>query len=63
MGIYALGLSDATLQVFTASLQGVVTAGVVLDLTSPSPAAPGEKIARLFLLQLRFCVGWRETVT
>ena len=54
IGLDALGLSDATLQAFTAAMQGVVTAGVVSALPSPSPAAPGGKVARLSLLHLRF---------
>ena len=57
MGLAALGLPDATLQAFTAALQGVVTAGVVSALLSPSPAAPGGKMARLSLLHLRFAYG------
>ena len=57
MGLAALGLSDATLQAFAASLQGVVMAGVVLALPSPSPAAPGGKVACLSLLHLSFACG------
>ena len=57
MGLAALGLLDATLQAFAAALQGVVTASVVLALPSPSPAAPGLKVARLSLLHLRFACG------
>ena len=56
-GIAALGLSDATLQAFAAAMQSVVTAGVVAALPSPSPAAPGSKVARLSLLHLRFACG------
>ena len=51
-GLSALTLSDATLQEFTASLQGMVAAGVVLDLPFPSPATPGGKVARFSLLHL-----------
>ena len=57
MGITALGLSDAHLQAFTAALQGVVTAGVVSSLPSPSPAAPGGRVDRLSFLHLRFACG------
>ena len=51
-GLSALTLSDATLQEFTAYLQGMVAAGVVLDLPFPSPATPGGKVARFSLLHL-----------
>ena len=57
MGLAALGLLDATLQVFVAALQGVVTAGVVSALPSSLPAAPGRKVARLSFLHLRFECG------
>ena len=57
MGLAALGLLDATLQEFAAALQGVVTAGVVLDLHTPSPAAPGVKVPRISLLHLRVMCG------
>ena len=57
MGLAALDLSDANLQAFTAALQGVVTAGVVSDLPSPLPAAPGGKVACLSLLHLPFACG------
>ena len=50
-------LLDTTLQAFEATLQGVVTAGVVLSLSYPSPAAPVGKIAHLSLLHLRFACG------
>ena len=53
-GLAALSLLDTTLQAFTAALQGMVTAGVVLALTSPSPAAPGGKVAHLSLFHLHF---------
>ena len=53
----ALGLSDATLQAFAATLQGVVTAGIVSNLPSPSTSAPGGKVACLSLLHLQFACG------
>ena len=54
MGLSSLGLSDATLQTFAAALQGVVTAGMVSALPSPSPVSPWGKVARLSLMHLRF---------
>ena len=57
MGLAVLDLLDATSQAFAAALQGVVMAGVVSALPYPSPAAPEEKVARLFLLHLRFVYG------
>ena len=57
MGLATLSLLDATLQAFSASLQGVVTAGVVSVLPSPSPATPRGKFARLSLLHLHFLCG------
>ena len=56
-GLTALGLLNATLQAYVAALQGVVTAGVVLALPSPSTAAPVGKVARLSLLHLLFACG------
>ena len=56
-GLAALGLLDTTLQAFAAALQGVVTAGVVLDLHTPSPAAPGVKVPCISLLHLHFVCG------
>ena len=38
-------------------MQGVLTAGVVLALPSPSPSAPRGKMARLSLLYLHFAYG------
>ena len=55
--LFALGLSDTTLQEFAAVLQGVVTAGVVSALPYPSPAAPWGKVAQLSLLHLLFACG------
>ena len=57
MGLYAISLLDAILQAFSAALQGVVTAGVGMDLHSPYTAAPGGKVACLSLLHLRFVCG------
>ena len=57
MGLAAIGLLDATLQAFAAALQGMVTAGVVSALPSPSPAAPGVKVARISFVHLRFECG------
>ena len=56
-GLASLGLSYATLQAFSAALQGVVTAGVVSSLPSPAPATPEGKVTRLSLLHLRFACG------
>ena len=57
MGLYALGLSDATLQAFAAALQGVVTARMVSALPSPLPVAPGGKVACLSLFHFHFSCG------
>ena len=52
-----LCLPDATLQAFTAALQGVVTTGVLLALLSPAPSAPVGKVDLLSLIHLQFTCG------
>ena len=58
MGLAVLGLLGKILQAFTAALQCVVTAGVVLSLPSPSPAAPRGNVARLYFLHIHFACGF-----
>ena len=57
MGLDNLGLLDATLQAFATALQGIVTAGIVLALLSPAPAAPVGKVSYLSLRHLRLACG------
>ena len=56
-GLVALGIYDATVHAFVATLQGVATAGVVAYLPSPSLAASAGRISSLLLLHLRFTCG------
>ena len=54
MCLAALGISDSALHAFTEALQGVVAAGVSVEVPSPSPSAPTGKVATLSLLHLHF---------
>ena len=56
-GLAALGLSDSYLHAFTAALQGVLEAGVIAEVPSPSPSSPMGKVMTLSLLHLHFVCG------
>ena len=53
----ALGLLDATIHSFLVVMQGMVEAGVVEALPSPSPSAPDGKVATPLLMHLHFSYG------
>ena len=56
-GLADLGLSDSTLHAFIAVQQCVVADGVSAEVPSPSPSVLTVKVAKIYLLHLRFVCG------
>ena len=57
LGLVALGIYDAAVHAFVATLQGVAMAVVVADLPYPSLAASAGRISALLLIHLHFTWG------
>ena len=55
-GLADIGLSDSTLHIFTAALQGVLAAVVSVAVSSPSLSSPMGKVTILSLLYLCFAI-------
>ena len=54
LGLVALGIYDAAVHAFVATLQGLAMAVVVADLPYPSLAASAGRISALLLIHLHF---------